>query len=175
MLDRTKQTPKRCYTVDEKATIRNQMGKERIKFGRHKKKNSKKKKPRGQLFSVDGHQAILHKMNKNHRQIESGRKLTIKIKHNRSTALDWQPELKRTTIKAKEGHQSHIIGHQPICRDRHRLWGPSYRRAITEQCIISNPNWVRVYACCLSHNLPTILYSSVTIDNIFELFNECIS
>ena len=42
--------------------------------------NSKRRKSRG-----DGHQAILNRMK---RQTESGRTLTIRINHNRSTALE---------------------------------------------------------------------------------------
>ena len=47
------------------------------------KENSKSRKPR-----ADGHQAILNKITKSHRQSESGRTIIIRINHNRSIALE---------------------------------------------------------------------------------------
>ena len=45
-------------------------------------------KAKSSSFPADGHQAILNKVMKSQRQTESGRTLTIRISHNRSTALE---------------------------------------------------------------------------------------
>ena len=75
---------KRQWSGTDTSCPRHQTGKEHIQFRRHKIKTSQE----DSSFPADGQQTILNKWTKSQRQTESGRTLTIRINHNRSTSSE---------------------------------------------------------------------------------------
>ena len=52
---------------------------------------------------------------------------------------------------------------------RHCAWGMTHHRAIKEETIAINCDWVNNQACRLSHDSHVVSYSFIAFNNIFKL------